>query len=138
MTVWVLVCPTVTLPKLNEAGAMETAGCVPVPWRGIETVELVASLVAASDPEAFPALCGANLICTVALWPTGTDMEELPPTKLKPAPETATCDTFTVAVPVFVTLKLWVTEVPTGTFPKPMLVGLADNTPAAVCPPADV
>ena len=55
---------------------------------------------------------------------------ELPLSKLKPAPEIVTCDTFTVAVPVFVTLRLCVAELPTATLPKLTLVGLAVRTPA--------
>jgi hypothetical protein len=37
---------------------------------------------------------------------------------------------FTVAVPVFVTVILCVLLPPTGMFPKLMLLGLAESTPA--------
>ncbi len=63
-------------------------------------------------------------------------VEELPPSKLKPDPAIVTCDTFTVAVPVFVTLRLCVAELATETFPKLTLVELAVKTPDPAPPVA--
>jgi hypothetical protein len=65
----------------------------------------------------------------VELWPIGRDEAGFPPTTVKPAPEIVNCEMFTVAVPVFVMLKLWVELPPTATFPKARVVVLADRTP---------
>ena len=65
-------------------------------------------------------------------------MEVLPLVTLKPAPETAACDRFTVAVPVLVTLTLCAAELPTAMLPKLTLVELAVRTPAPVATPGCV
>jgi hypothetical protein len=48
---------------------------------------------------------------------------------VKPAPEIVACETFTVAVPVLVRLRLWVELPPTATFPKLRLVNAAKRIP---------
>jgi len=53
-----------------------------------------------------------------------------PLTTVKPAPEMEACETFTVAVPVFVTLRLSVDVDPTATLPKLNDEELGDRTPA--------
>jgi len=52
--------PTVTLPKLREAGEIERPGCVPVPLSEIARGELEASLVTVKVPYAAPEEVGAN------------------------------------------------------------------------------
>ena len=47
-----------------------------------------------------------------------------------PAPVIDACETFTVAVPVLVSVMLCVLLLPTATFPKFTLVALAESTPA--------
>ena len=53
---------------------------------------------------------------------------------MKPVPEIVAAPMFTVAVPVFVRLRLWVALLPTATLPKARLVALAERTPVpGVC-----
>lgn len=49
---------------------------------------------------------------------------------VKPAPEIVDCEMLTVAVPVFVRLKLWVALPPTPTLPKPRLADDGERMPA--------
>lgn len=49
---------------------------------------------------------------------------------MKPAPEIVDCEIFTVAVPVFVMLRLWVELLPTEMLPKLRPVALGDRIPA--------
>jgi hypothetical protein len=48
---------------------------------------------------------------------------------VKPVPKIVACEMFTVAIPVFVTLTLWVEFPPTETLPKLRLVLLAERIP---------
>lgn len=134
----VLVCPTTTLLKLKDAGEIESAGCMPVPLREIDSGEFEASLVTVNVPFAAPGPVGANCTCTVALCPTGTEADGLPPTTVKPVPVMPADAIFTVAVPVFVTVRLWVLVVPTFTFPNETVAELGDRMPdwgSPVVPP---
>jgi hypothetical protein len=60
LTVWVLLCPTVTFPKLREAGDIVSPACVPVPLSEIVRGELAASLAIERLPVTAPADGGAN------------------------------------------------------------------------------
>ena len=64
-----LLLPTTTLPRLSVPGL--TASCptavVPVPDRETFTLELVASDVKVTFPDALPAACGANATVKIAL-----------------------------------------------------------------------
>ena len=61
-TVWLELCPTVTLPKLTVAGVMVRPACMPVPVSVTVSGEFDASLVTVIDPLIAPEDCGAN--CT--------------------------------------------------------------------------
>lgn len=66
------------------------------------------------------------------------EADGFPPTTVNALPEIVACETFTVAVPVFVTVKLCAKLLPTETFPKVRLVELGERTPAPGvpgCPP---
>ena len=68
----------------------------------------------------------------------GREEAGLPPTTVKPAPEIVAEPMLTVAVPVFVRLRLWVALPPTATLPNVRLVALAERTPDpgdCDCPP---
>jgi hypothetical protein len=68
----------------------------------------------------------------------GREEAGFPPTTVKPAPEIVAEPMFTVAVPVFVRLRLCVELLPTATLPKVRLVALAERTPEpgdCDCPP---
>jgi hypothetical protein len=130
----VLVWPTTTLLKFKDAGEIVRAGCMPVPLNETETGELEASLVTVKVPLAAPRLVGANCNCTVTLCPTGTEAEGLPPMTVNPAPEICADAMFTAAVPVLVTVTLWVPVFPTFTFPNATVVELGERTPASGSP----
>lgn len=55
-----LLCPTVMLPKLREAGEIERPACAPVPLNEIARGEFDASLVTAIVPLVAPDTVGAN------------------------------------------------------------------------------
>jgi hypothetical protein len=60
LTLCVLLCPTVTPPKLSVAGEIVMPAWVPVPLSEIVSGELEASLVTTRLPAAAPADSGAN------------------------------------------------------------------------------
>lgn len=53
----------------------------------------------------------------------------LPPERVKPEPEIATWEMLTVAVPLFVRVRLCVALLPTDTPPKLRVVALGETTP---------
>ena len=59
-TVCVLVCPTVTFPKFNDAGETVMPGCVPVPVSEMLSGVFEASLATERLAVAAPEACGAN------------------------------------------------------------------------------
>jgi len=65
----------------------------------------------------------------VTLCPTAIAPEGVPLTTVKAAPVMVACETFTVAVPVFVTVKDCVALFETATSPKARVVALAERTP---------
>ena len=54
---------------------------------------------------------------------------ELPPAKVRSAPEIVVAEMLTVSAPVFVRLSLCVALLPTGTSPKLMVAGFAERVP---------
>jgi hypothetical protein len=57
------------------------------------------------------------------------EIEDIPPTTLKPAPVIVACEIVTEAVPVLVRVRAWVLLEPVFTFPKDRLVALAASDP---------
>lgn len=57
------------------------------------------------------------------------ETEAIPPTTLKPAPETVAWEIMTAAVPVFVRVNVCELLEPAATFPKLKLVALAASVP---------
>ena len=100
--VWVLVTPTVTLPKPTLAGITEICGCTPLPFSEIAVGELVALLTTLRLPVVLPAVAGAKPTFSGKLWPAARVTAPLNPLIVNPAPATATCERLTLAVPVFV------------------------------------
>ena len=84
---WLLVEPTVTLPKAALAGFAVSVPCVtPLPETGMvkfgsEPVEVSSTL-----PLAVPAEAGANFTVKVALWPAFNVIGRDSPLRLKPLP----------------------------------------------------
>ena len=68
------------------------------------------------------------------VWPTPIELAGPPPTIVKPAPDAVAEVTFTVAVPVFVTVKVCEALVPSETFPKTRLAALGVRIPAPGVP----
>jgi hypothetical protein len=122
------------LLKFKDAGEIVSAGCMPVPLNETESDEFEASLVTVKVPLAAPRVVGANRSCRVTLCPTGTEAEGLPPMTVNPVPEICADAIFTAAVPVLVTVTLWVPLLPTLTFPNATVVELGESTPACGSP----
>lgn len=106
VTFWLLVCPTGMLLKFSEAGDNAMMASVPVPLSEMARGEFEASLVTVKVPLAVLSDVGANCTWTLADWPTGTDVAPLPLIMVNVAPVIVTCEMFTVAVPVLVTLTV--------------------------------
>ena len=62
-----LVWPSMTFPKLNVEGEIESPACTPVPLMGIVKVELLALLAIVIDPEPLPVAVGAYVAVNVAV-----------------------------------------------------------------------
>ena len=63
-----MLVPTVTLPKLTEAGDTINWPCaIPAPVSGIVSVEFEASELTAMAATALPAICGAKVVLKVIL-----------------------------------------------------------------------
>jgi hypothetical protein len=130
VTLCELVWFTCTFEKFKVEGEIERPACVAVPVREIIRGEFEASLITVSAPFAAPSAVGANWRVTVLLWPTASEPAGLPPVTVKPVPVRVACEMFTVAVPVFVIVTLWVALPPTATLPNVTDVELAESTPA--------
>src|ERR1041385_1956089 len=102
VSIWVLVTPTVTLPKLTLAGVTEICGCTPLPLSEITVGELAAELTRLRLPVALPAVAGEKLTLSEKLWPAARVTPPLKPLTVNPAPAMATCETLTLPVPLFV------------------------------------
>ena len=100
-SVWVLVTPKVTLPKLTLAGITEICGCTPLPLSEIVVGELVALLTKLRLPAALPDVAGAKLTLSERFWPAARVTVPVKPLTVNPAPVMATCERLTLAVPVF-------------------------------------
>ena len=61
------------------------------------------------------------------LWPAVRVSGRVRPLALKPAPETFTCEIVTLELPLLVKTTVCALELPTATFPKLKLVGLAES-----------
>jgi hypothetical protein len=57
------------------------------------------------------------------------EIEDIPPSTLKPAPVIVACEIVTEAVPVLVRVRDWVLLEPVFTFPKARFVALAASDP---------
>lgn len=98
-----------------------------MPVRATTVGELFASLITVKVPEKPPEEDGAKRTCRVTLWPAAMEERGIPLVMENAEPETLVWETVTAAVPPFFKVTLWVVVAPTGTFPKPRLVGLAER-----------
>jgi hypothetical protein len=97
----------------------------PVPDNPIDIGEFVALLVIVALPFTAPGEVGSNDTVRVAFWlgvsvkPAGT------PEPVKPVPVTIALEIVTFELPVFVSVTIWETVVPSFTLPKVRLELLA-------------
>jgi hypothetical protein len=68
-TVLVVAVPTLTLPKLSEAGLKASTGVTPVPERATVDAEPVELLVIEMEPLKLPVAAGSKLTVNEVLWP---------------------------------------------------------------------
>ena len=119
------------MPKFRLAG-FEVIGpaAAPLPERLIVNTELVAFEVIVMLPLAAPDAVGWNDALKLALCPAARVKGAVSPLMVNPVPETADCEIVMLDPPVLVRVSDKVCFVPTGTVPKPRLVGFAPRTPA--------
>jgi len=109
--------------------ALKDSVCVtaiPVPDNATVEGEVGALLAMLTEPARLPALVGANTALNVAV-PPGATLVVLSPFTEYPAAVMLTCEMVSVAVPVFVIVKIWDFVWPSITLPKLKLEGLTDS-----------
>jgi hypothetical protein len=130
VTVWALLLPMVTLPKLSLPGlAPSWADVIPVPVSESVAVALEALLVIVTVPLNAPAAFGLKTKVTGVLAPDATATGRLGALKEKYWLEMDALLTVMLAVPVFDTVAVSVLLVPAVTLPKSRLAELRDNVP---------
>ena len=114
-------------------------GWTPLPERAIWG-ELVALLATDTLPLSVPPATGAKPTLKVALCPAAKVIGVVRPLAVKPLPATASCETVTLELPVLVRATVLLLLLPTLTFPKLTLVGLAPSCTltAAPVPPSGI
>jgi hypothetical protein len=111
---------------------------VPVPVSVITVGELVALL--ATLTFAFvtaPPVVGANVTVSVADWPGVKMVPFATPLAVNPAPVVATPEIVTAEFPLFVSVDVCDAVLPSFTFPKPKLAGLAPSNSVDATPVPD-
>ncbi len=108
--------------------------CTPVPLRLIRVGEFVALLTTETVPLKLLALVGEKAMDNVALCPAVRIDGGIDPVVLKLFPDTVVWAMVTLELPVLVIVAVCVALLPTVTFPKLKLVGLADNWSVAAIP----
>ena len=96
----------------------------PLPLRAICADEFAALLVTDKLPLTEPVALGAKFTVNVVLCPA-PKLNGVRPLVVKPAPVTVSPETFTLELPVLVNVTVWLLLLPTFTFPKLRLAGLA-------------
>ena len=125
--------PTVTSPKLTDAGVTVNDDSLPDPVhsavKGVEDAELVIAIA----PDTVAVLVGLKVAVTCALWPAASVAGVLTPETVMSAPVTELSEMVAFALPVFVIFTVWVAVVPTATAPKFSDEG--ESASEAVTPP---
>jgi len=96
--------------------------------------ELLALLAIVTLPVALPVDVGVRLTVNVTDCPAVKVVFDATPLALYPDPEAVTCEMVTLEFPVFVSVTFCELVLPTVTFPKLKLVGVALKTSVAVAP----
>jgi hypothetical protein len=125
--------PIVTFPKLALAGVIVSAGCMPLPdtvTTAVEPCELDTVML----PVMFSDADGLKTTLIAALWPAPMVSPAAMPLAEKSLAFTVTAEIVALAVPLLVTVTVWVLELPTAMPGKLKLVGLAVSEGAAAVP----
>src|SRR2546428_2533243 len=119
--------PTFTFPKLRLAGFAPSrkVAATPVPLSGIVRGEPGALLTKEIEPVTLPAVVGAKAALNVVLPPAASVSGRDKPLMLNPVPEALAAGTDTHAAPEQANAKVGCPLLPTRTFPKLTLAGLA-------------
>jgi hypothetical protein len=94
--------PTVTVPKLTEAGVIVSDDALPEPVQLAVDGELGALLVIVSVPDSVDVEVGLNVAVTLALCPAWRVEGVDKPESVTPLPETATLEIVAAVDPEFV------------------------------------
>ena len=105
-----------------------------MPVRPTIAGELVALLDAETVPLALPAIVGANVTFSAAVWLGVSVVPAFTPLALKPVPVDVTLAIVTFEFPVLVKVALNVLLLPSFTLPKLKLVGLMPRVKVAATP----
>jgi hypothetical protein len=130
------VLPTLTLPKLNGAGAIARvplAAAIPVPDRDSVAVLFDALLASDSVPDAAPLALGAKATLRETLCPEAMVIGSAAPLRVKRELLLEAEETVTLA-PEALTVMGCVAEVPTFTLPKFNGAGAIVNVPVTAVP----
>lgn len=125
--------PTDTFPKLALAGVMVSPACTPVPATGI-TALVPCELATVMLPAMFSALFGLNTTLIVAFCPAFNVTGAVIPLTVTSFALTLICEIVKLLFPLFVTVTLFVLELPAFTFPKLRLVGFDESVTDAAVP----
>ena len=137
VTVWVLVSPTATLPKLTLVGTTEIRGCAPTALSEITVGEFGASLASETLPVTLLATEGRKVIAKALDWLGPSVNGSASPLTAKPLPTTVACEMLTLPVPELRSETVWALLLPSSTLPKLMLDGLAERTIVGCTPLPD-
>src|SRR5260370_885178 len=131
-----LLPPTFTLPKLRLVGLAPSrnVAATPVPLSAIVRGEPGALLVIEAVPLALPAVVGENVVLKEVLCPGLRVSGAVIPLMVNPVPEALAAEMATLAVPELVNVTVCDPLLPTRTFPKLTLAGLAASCPCVPVP----
>jgi hypothetical protein len=125
VTFTVPLAPTSKLPKLTLDGFAVKPPCTPVPVSGIVIVGSFALLAIVMLPEAVPAVVGENCAMKLVLWLAAKVKGAENPTAVKPVPLALTAEIVAFVLPLLVRVMVCWLLLPTDTFPKDALPGVA-------------
>jgi hypothetical protein len=121
VTVFVVLVPAATLPKLNEVGEAESwrvCAAVPVPERATLTDGVAELFTNVSVPAKVPVVVGAKLTVSAEEDPAGMVSGRAVGGSLKPVPDTETDEMVRLAVPEFEIVTVWLLVCPVFRLPK--------------------
>jgi hypothetical protein len=107
------------------AGLALSRKVTPKPESDTLAGELLALLTTEMLPAALPPAVGEKMALKLVVCPRDSVKGRESPLMLKPAPVTVAPEIVTAPLPVLVSVTVWVLLLPTFTFPKLMLAGLA-------------